>query len=72
MDTCAYLIAVELARFAALSQEADLVPAIEPEVPMDGDHTIEHSYELTSDPEASPATLGAASRARATMMASTP
>lgn len=38
-----------LARFAALSQEADLVPIVEPEVLMDGDHTIERSYEVTSD-----------------------
>ncbi len=30
-----------LARYAALSQEADLVPIVEPEVLMDGDHTIE-------------------------------
>ena len=30
-----------LARFAALSQEAGLVPIVEPEVLMDGDHTIE-------------------------------
>ncbi len=29
-----------LARFAALSQEAGLVPVVEPEVLMDGDHTI--------------------------------
>jgi fructose-bisphosphate aldolase, class I len=37
-----------LARFAALSQEAGLVPVVEPEVLMDGDHTIEHSFEVTS------------------------
>ena len=30
-----------LARFAALSQEAGLVPIVEPEVLMDGDHSIE-------------------------------
>jgi fructose-bisphosphate aldolase class I len=30
-----------LARYAALSQEAGLVPIVEPEVLMDGDHTIE-------------------------------
>ena len=30
-----------LARFAALSQEAGLVPVVEPEVLMDGDHTID-------------------------------
>jgi fructose-bisphosphate aldolase class I len=32
-----------LARYAALSQEAGLVPIVEPEVLMDGDHTIEES-----------------------------
>lgn len=37
-----------LARFAALSQEAGLVPIVEPEVLMDGDHTIERCYEVTS------------------------
>jgi len=37
-----------LARFAALSQEAGLVPIVEPEVLMDGDHTIERSFEVTS------------------------
>jgi fructose-bisphosphate aldolase, class I len=37
-----------LARFAALSQEAGLVPIVEPEVLMDGDHTIETSFEATS------------------------
>jgi fructose-bisphosphate aldolase class I len=36
-----------LARFAALSQEAGLVPIVEPEVLMDGDHTIEESYHVT-------------------------
>ncbi len=38
-----------LARFAALSQEAGLVPIVEPEVLMDGDHTIERCYEATSE-----------------------
>ncbi len=36
-----------LARFAALSQEAGLVPIVEPEVLMDGDHMIERCYEVT-------------------------
>ncbi len=36
-----------LARYAALCQEADLVPIVEPEVLMDGTHTIERSYEVT-------------------------
>jgi fructose-bisphosphate aldolase class I len=37
-----------LARFAALSQEAGLVPIVEPEVLMDGDHTVEQSGHVTS------------------------
>ncbi len=37
-----------LARFAALSQEAGLVPIVEPEVLMDGDHTVERSFAATS------------------------
>jgi fructose-bisphosphate aldolase class I len=37
-----------LGRFAALSQEAGLVPIVEPEVLMDGDHTIERSFQATS------------------------
>src|SRR5688500_17886551 len=36
-----------LARFAALSQEAGLVPIVEPEVLMDGDHAIDRHYEVT-------------------------
>lgn len=36
-----------LARFAALSQEAGLVPIVEPEVLMDGDHTLERCFEVT-------------------------
>ena len=34
-----------LARFAALSQEAGLVPIVEPEVLMDGDHSIDQCFE---------------------------
>ena len=37
-----------LARFAALSQEAGLVPIVEPEVLMDGDHDIDTCYEATA------------------------
>ena len=37
-----------LARFAALSQEAGLVPIVEPEVLMDGGHSIETCYEITT------------------------
>lgn len=37
-----------LARYAALCQEADVVPIVEPEVLMDGDHTIEACEEATN------------------------
>jgi fructose-bisphosphate aldolase class I len=36
-----------LARYAALCQEAGVVPIVEPEVLMDGDHTIERCFEVT-------------------------
>jgi fructose-bisphosphate aldolase class I len=50
---CIHANAHALGRFATLSQEAGLVPIVEPEVLMDGDHTIERCY------EASEATLAA-------------
>jgi fructose-bisphosphate aldolase class I len=37
-----------LARYAALAQEAGLTPIVEPEVLMDGDHTIDQAYHVTS------------------------
>jgi fructose-bisphosphate aldolase class I len=36
-----------LARYAALCQEADIVPMVEPEVLMDGGHDIDRCYEVT-------------------------
>ncbi len=36
-----------LARYAALCQESGLVPIVEPEVLMDGDHTLERCEEVT-------------------------
>ena len=36
-----------LARYAAICQEAGLVPIVEPEVLMDGDHTIDRCEEVT-------------------------
>ncbi len=36
-----------LARYAALCQEASIVPIVEPEVLMDGDHTLERCEEVT-------------------------
>jgi len=38
-----------LARFAALSQEAGLVPIVEPEVLRDGDHDIDRCFEVTEE-----------------------
>ena len=37
-----------LARYASLVQEAKMVPIVEPEVLMDGDHDIQKCYEVTS------------------------
>jgi fructose-bisphosphate aldolase class I len=45
--TCIDANAHALARYAALCQEQDLVPIVEPEVLLDGDHTIEQCYEAT-------------------------
>jgi fructose-bisphosphate aldolase class I len=36
-----------LARYAALAQAANIVPIVEPEVLMDGDHDIDRCYEVT-------------------------
>lgn len=46
-DYCIYANSHALARFAALSQEAGIVPIVEPEVLMDGSHTIERCEEVT-------------------------
>ncbi|MBI3748883.1 MAG: fructose-bisphosphate aldolase class I [Chloroflexi bacterium] len=46
-DNCVSVNAHALARFAALSQEAGLVPIVEPEVLAEGDHSLEQSYEAT-------------------------
>jgi fructose-bisphosphate aldolase class I len=46
-DYCIWTNAHALARFAALSQESGLVPIVEPEVLMDGTHSIEDSYRVT-------------------------
>lgn len=37
-----------LARYAALCQEADIVPIVEPEVLMDGNHSLERCYKITA------------------------
>lgn len=46
-DYCIVANAHALGRFAALSQEQRLVPIVEPEVLMDGDHSIDRCYEAT-------------------------
>ncbi len=38
-----------LARYAALCQEAGLVPIVEPEVLMDGDHTLERCFDVSEE-----------------------
>ena len=38
-----------LARYAALVQEANMVPIVEPEVLMEGDHNIDTCYKVTTD-----------------------
>ena len=45
--TCIEENAHALARYAAICQEAGLVPIVEPEVLMDGDHTIDRCEEIT-------------------------
>lgn len=45
--TCIEANAHALARYAALCQEQGLVPMVEPEVLMDGDHDIDTCYEVT-------------------------
>ena len=47
-EQCIKSNAHALARYAAIVQEAKMVPIVEPEVLMDGDHTIDKCYEVTS------------------------
>ena len=46
---CIEANAQALARYAALCQEAGLVPVVEPEVLMDGQHTLERCCEVTEE-----------------------
>src|SRR5881398_889790 len=46
---CLDVNAHALARYAALCQEEGIVPIVEPEVLMDGDHSIERCYQVTCD-----------------------
>ncbi len=45
---CLHVNAHALARYAALSQDEGLVPIVEPEVLMDGAHSLERCYEVTA------------------------
>ncbi len=47
-DACVHTNAHALARYAALSQEAGIVPIVEPEVLMDAENTIERCFEVTA------------------------
>ncbi len=44
---CIHANAHTLARYAALCQQANIVPIVEPEVLMDGEHDIDTCYEVT-------------------------
>ena len=46
-DACIYSNAHALTRYASLCQENGLVPIVEPEVLMNGSHTIEDCYEVS-------------------------
>ena len=46
-ETCIHVNAHALARYAALCQEADIVPIVEPEVLMDGTHSIDTCHEVS-------------------------
>ena len=47
--SCIEANAHALARYAALCQEAGLVPIVEPEVLMDGEHPLERCFEVTEE-----------------------
>jgi fructose-bisphosphate aldolase class I len=46
---CIDVNAHALARYAALCQDEGIVPIVEPEVLMDGDHSLERCFQVTSD-----------------------
>src|SRR3984957_3809723 len=46
-EGCIHANTQDLARYAALCQEADIVPIVEPEVIMDGDHDIDRCFSVT-------------------------
>jgi len=46
-DACIHANAHALARYAALCQDAGIVPMVEPEILLEGDHTMETCYEVS-------------------------
>ena len=48
-DHCIAANAHALARYAALCQEAGIVPVVEPEVLMDGNHPLDHCFAVTEN-----------------------
>ncbi len=44
---CIWANAHALARYAAICQEAGIVPVVEPEILLDGDHSIDTSFDVT-------------------------
>ncbi|MEO5995718.1 MAG: class I fructose-bisphosphate aldolase [Chitinophagaceae bacterium] len=46
-NECIYANIHALARYAVLCQEADIVPIVEPEVLMEGNHSIQRCFEVT-------------------------
>jgi len=47
--TCVTVNAHALGRYAALCQEQEIVPIVEPEILMEGDHAIERCNEVTAN-----------------------
>ena len=47
-DTCISANAHALARYSALVQESGMVPIVEPEVLMDGDHSLDNCFKVTA------------------------
>lgn len=48
-EACTYANAHALARYAALCQEANIVPIVEPEILIDGNHSLDVCYDVTAD-----------------------
>ena len=46
-DTCIHANVQDLARYAAICQQEGIVPIVEPEVLMDGNHSFQECYDVT-------------------------